>query len=62
MSYTVMSDEILKVLDSKIYYAVTKIWNDRKRSEINTMHKKLQKPQFSMTLLKIVYKIELINY
>ena len=43
MSYTVMSDEILKVLDSKIYYAVTKIWNDRRRAEINTIHKKVTK-------------------
>ena len=40
MSYTVMTDEILKVLDSKIYFAVTNIRNVRKRVEINTIHKK----------------------
>ena len=33
MSYTVMSDEILKELDSKIYYAITEIRNDRKRND-----------------------------
>ena len=38
-----MSDEILKELDSKIYFAVTKIWNDRKRVEINTIHKEVKK-------------------
>ena len=132
MSYTVMSDEILKEFDSKIYFAVTKIRNDHKHAEINTMHKEVTKipifnditkdrlqdridkllkngillnkpnrdkdslrinrdkindpsinisilsthsppaaspttsrlsiPQFTMTLLKIVYTIELINY
>ena len=39
MSYTVMSDEILKELDSKIYYTITKIRNDRKSAEINAIHK-----------------------
>ena len=34
MGYTVMSDEILKEFDSKIYYAVTKIRNDRKRDHM----------------------------
>ena len=34
-----MSDEILKELHSKIYYAITKIQNDRKRAEINAIHK-----------------------
>ena len=43
MSYTVLSDEILKQFDSKIYYAVTKIWNERKRAEINTIHKEVTK-------------------
>ena len=43
MSYTVMSDEILKQFDSKIYYAVTKIWNECKRAEINTIHKEVTK-------------------
>ena len=43
MSYTVMSDEILKELDSKIYYAITKIRNDRKRAEINAIHKEVIK-------------------
>ena len=43
MSYTVMSDEILKEFDSKIYFAVTKIRNDRKRAEINTIHKEVTK-------------------
>ena len=38
MSYTVMSDEILKQFNSKIYYAVTKIRNGGKRSEINAIH------------------------
>ena len=43
MSYTVMSDETLKELDSKIYYAITKIRNDRKRAEINAIHKEVIK-------------------
>ena len=43
MSYTVMSDEILKEFDSKIYFAVTKIRNDRKRAEINAIHKEVTK-------------------
>ena len=38
-----MSDEILKELDSKIYYAITKIRNDRKRAEINAIHKEVIK-------------------
>ena len=46
MSYTVMSDEILKELDSKTYYAITKIWNDRKRAEINAIHKEVIKTLF----------------
>ena len=42
-----MSDDILKELDSKIYYAVTKIRNDHRRAEINTIHKKVIKtPNF----------------
>ena len=52
-----MSDETLKELDSKIYCAVTKIRNNRKHAEINTIHN-----LFSRTLLKVVYKIELMNY
>ena len=64
--------------DSKIYYTINKIRNDRKRAEINkgyTKNKdiykediykqyinKLQKPLFSRTLLKIVYKTELTTY
>ena len=43
MSYTVMSDEILKELGSKIYYAITKIRNDRKRADINAIHKEVIK-------------------
>ena len=43
MSYTVMSGEILTGFDSKIYFAVTKIRNDRKRAEINTIHKEVTK-------------------
>ena len=43
MSYTVMSDKILKEFDSKMYYEVTKIRNDRKRAEINTIHKEVIK-------------------
>ena len=38
-----MSDELLKEFDSKIYFAVTKIRNDRKRAEINTIHKEVTK-------------------
>ena len=50
MSYTVMSDEILKELDSKIYYAITKIRNDHKHTEINAMHKEVIKnPTFKDT-------------
>ena len=43
MSYTVMSDEILKEFDSKIYFAVAKIRNDRKCAEINAIHKEVTK-------------------
>ena len=43
MSYTVISDKILAELDSKIYYAITKIRNDRKRAEINAIHKEVIK-------------------
>ena len=43
MSYTVMSNEVLKEFDRKIYYAVTKIQNDRKFAEINTIYKKVIK-------------------
>ena len=43
MSYTVLTDEILKELDSKIYDATTKIRNDRKRAEINAIHKEVIK-------------------
>ena len=46
MSYTIMSDEILKEFDSKTYYAVSKIRNDRKRREINTIHKEVIKSHF----------------
>ena len=38
-----MLDEILKEYDSKIYYAITKTRNDRKRAEINTIHKEVIK-------------------
>ena len=38
-----MSDEILKELGSKIYYAITKIRNDRKRADINAIHKEVIK-------------------
>ena len=38
-----MSDEILKEFDSKIYFAVTKVRNDRKRAEINTIYKEVTK-------------------
>ena len=43
MSYTVMSDETLKELDSKIYCAVTQIRNNHKHAEINTIHKEVIK-------------------
>ena len=52
MSYTVMSDEILKELDSKTYYAITKIWNDRKRTEINAIHKEVIKTLFFKDITK----------
>ena len=42
MSYTVMSDKIC-LTDSKIYYAITKIRNDRKRAQINAIHKEVIK-------------------
>ena len=38
-----MLNEILKEFDSKIYYAITKIRNDRKRAEINAIHKEVIK-------------------
>ena len=42
-----MSDEILKASDSKLYYAVTKIQNSHKRTEINRIHKGvLKNPYF----------------
>ena len=43
MSYTVISDKILAELDKKIYYAITKIRSDRKRAEINAIHKEVIK-------------------
>ena len=46
MSYTVMSDEILKELDSKIYHAITEIQNDRKPAEINALDKEVIKTIF----------------
>ena len=38
-----MSDEILKEFDSKIYYSATKNRNNRKRAEVNTVHKEFIK-------------------
>ena len=38
-----MSHEIWKELDSKIYYAITKIRNDRKSAEINAINKEIIK-------------------
>ena len=52
MSYTVMSDKILAELDSKIYYAITKIRNDRKRAEINAIHKEVIKTPISRDITK----------
>ena len=52
MSYTVMSDEILKELDSKIYYAITKIRNDCKRVEINAIHKEVIKTPIFKNITK----------
>ena len=48
MSYTVMSDKISltnkkSLTDSKIYYAITKIRNDRKHAQINVIHKEVIK-------------------
>ena len=43
MSYTVMLDEILKVLHSEIYYAKNKIRNSHKRAEVNAIHKEVVK-------------------
>ena len=57
-----MLDEILKELDRKIYYAITKIRNDRKRAEVNAIHKEVIKIPIFKDIPKIVYKIELINY
>ena len=47
-----MSDEILKELDCKVYYAITKIRNDCKRAEINAIHKEVIKT----TSFKIITK------
>ena len=46
MSYTVMSDEILKVIDSKIYHPITKIRNDLKCAEITAIHKEVIKTPY----------------
>ena len=47
-----MSDEILKELDSKIYYAIIKIRNDSKRAEINAIHKGLIKTPIFKNITK----------
>ena len=52
MNYTVMLDEILKELDSKIYYAITKIRNDRKCAEVNAIHKEVIKTPISKDITK----------
>ena len=59
-----MSDEILKELDSKVYYTITKNWNNRKRAEISAVHKEVKKTSLVSRILlpKIIYKIELVNY
>ena len=41
-----MSDEILKEFDSKIYCAVTKIRDDRKRADINLTQEVIKTPIF----------------
>ena len=56
-----MPDEISKELDSKIYYAITKIRNDRKCAEINAIHKEVIKTPIFKDIIKDVYKTELIN-
>ena len=47
-----MSDEILKEFDSKIYYAVTKIQNDHKRAEVNTINKEVIKTPIFKNITK----------
>ena len=41
-----MSDEILKLLDSKIYHAITKIRNDLKHTQITAIHKEVIKTPY----------------
>ena len=44
---SVIVEEIIKKVHNKLYYAVTKIQNDRKRPEIYTIHKEFIKtPNF----------------
>ena len=62
MSYTVMSDEILKEFDSKIYFAVAKIRNDRKCAEINAIHKEVTKTPIFKDITKDRLQDRLINY
>ena len=45
-----------------MYYPVTKIQNDRKDAEINTINKEVIKTPIFKALLKITDKIELINH
>ena len=52
MSYTVISDEILKELDSKIYYATTNIRNEHKRAKINAIHKEVIKARIFKDITK----------
>ena len=52
MIYTVMSDEILKKLDSKIYHTITEIQNDRKRAEINAIDKEVTKTSIFKDITK----------
>ena len=47
-----MLDEMLKEFDSKLYYAITKIRNDRKRAEINAIHKEVIKPPIFKDITK----------
>ena len=49
-----------KEFDSKIYYAITKIQNEHKRAEINTIHKEVTKnPIFNgITKDRLQYRID----
>ena len=47
-----MTDKILRVSDSKIYYAVTKIWIGNKRAKINRIALNTLKPPTYTAIIK----------